>query len=47
MFKCRTVIATGAIMSDIPMVDSPEDTDELKNGVLVEVDGDNGKIAIL
>ena len=45
--KAEPIIATGAIMSDIPMVDSPEDTDELKNGVLVEVDGDNGKIAIL
>ena len=45
--NAEPIIATGAIMSDIPMVDSPEDTDELKNGVLVEVDGDNGKIAIL
>ena len=42
-----TIIATGALMSDIPMVDSPEVTDKLKNGDLVEVEGDNGKIAIL
>lgn len=33
--NAEPIIATGAIMSDIPMVDSPEDTDELKNGVLV------------
>ena len=41
------IIATGAIMSDIPMVDSPEDTKELTDGTLVEVDGDNGTIEIL
>ena len=35
------------IMSDIPMVDSPSQTKDLKNGVLVEVDGDNGTIEIL
>lgn len=45
--NAEPIIATGPIMSDIPMVDSPEVTDKLKNGVLVEVDGDNGKIAIL
>lgn len=41
------IIATGAIMSDIPMVDSPESTIELTTGALVEVDGDNGTIEIL
>ena len=34
-------------MSDIPMVDSPSSTKELKNDVLVEVDGSGGKINIL
>ena len=45
--NAEPIIATGAIMSDIPMVDSPEDTKELVNGALVEVDGDNGSITIL
>jgi phosphomecalonate degydratase small subunit len=41
------IIATGAIMSDIPMVDSPESTDELIDGVKVEVDGEKGEIKLL
>lgn len=41
------IIATGAIMSDIPMVDSPADTTELTSGTVVEVDGDNGTIEVL
>lgn len=45
--NAEPIIATGAIMSDIPMVDSPEDTDSLTDGTLVEVDGDNGTITIL
>lgn len=45
--NAEPIIATGAIMSDIPMVDSPSSTEELKDGILVEVDGDNGKINIL
>lgn len=45
--NAEPIIATGAIMSDIPMVDSPEDTNELTTGTLVEVDGDNGTIEIL
>ena len=45
--NAEPIIATGAIISDIPMVDSPEDVSQLKNDVLVEVDGNNGKIAIL
>ena len=38
--NAEPIIATGAIMSDIPMVDSPEDTNDLVDGALVEVDGD-------
>lgn len=45
--EAEPIIATGAIMSDIPMVDSPEDTKELVNGVSVEVDGNSGTITIL
>ena len=45
--KAEPIIATGAIMSDIPMVDSPGETKDLTNGTLVEVDGDNGTIEIL
>ena len=45
--KAEPIIATGAIMSDIPMVDSPSSVDELVNGQMVEVDSDNGKITLL
>jgi len=45
--KAEPIIATGAIMSDIPMVDSPSDVKDLVNGVFVEVDSDNGKISII
>ena len=41
------IIATGAIMSDIPMVDSPSNTKDLITGTLVEVDGDRGTIEII
>ena len=45
--NAEPIIATGAIMSNIPMVDSPSSIDDLKDGVCVEVDGDNGTIEIL
>ncbi|MDL2246304.1 DUF126 domain-containing protein [Methanobrevibacter sp. OttesenSCG-928-K11] len=45
--NAEPIIATGAIMSDIPMVDSPNDSTDLINGIEVEVDGDNGTITIL
>ena len=45
--NAEPIIATGAIMSDIPMVDCPENTENLTDGTLVEVDGDNGIITIL
>ncbi|MBQ9026585.1 MAG: DUF126 domain-containing protein [Methanobrevibacter sp.] len=45
--NAEPIIATGAIMSDIPMVDSPSSTQELIDGAMVEVDGDNGTITIL
>lgn len=45
--KAEPIIATGAIMSDIPMVDSPSSVNELVNGVNVEVDCDNSTINVL
>ena len=45
--KAEPIIATGAIMSDIPMVDSPSDVKELLTGVPVEVNSDNGEIKII
>ena len=45
--KAEPIIATGAIMSDIPMVDSPSSVEELVNGKMVEVDSDNGQISVL
>ena len=37
--NAEPIIATGAIMSDIPMVDSTSRTEELTNGTLFEVGG--------
>lgn len=45
--EAEPIIATGAIMSDIPMVDCPEDTSSLVDNALVEVDSDNGQINLL
>jgi len=45
--KAEPIIATGAIISDIPMVDSPESTDGLVSGVKVAVNGEKGKITLL
>lgn len=45
--NAEPIIATGAIMSDIPLVDTPSVTKDLKTGTLVEVDGTNGTIEIL
>lgn len=45
--NAEPIIATGAIMSNIPMVDSPSNIDKLVNGVQVKVDSDNGEIVII
>ena len=45
--NAEPIIATGAIMSDIPMVDSPSSTDNLINGITVEVDCNASLIHIL
>ena len=47
--EAEPIIATGAIMAEIPMVDRPEDDilGTLKDGDLVEVDADSGIIKIL
>lgn len=42
--EAEPIIATGAIMANLPMVDNPENINELKNGKTVEVDADNGLI---
>ena len=45
--EAETIIATGAIIGNIPMVDHitlPADT--AKDGVLVSVDGDNGTVSM-
>jgi uncharacterized protein len=47
--EAEPIIATGAIMAGIPMVDHPEDEvlDLLHNGDVVAVDADSGFIRIL
>jgi len=45
--NAEPIIATGAIISNIPMVDLPESTEDLVNGVKVEVNGEKGEIVIL
>ena len=44
--KAEPIIATGVIMSDIPMVDSPSTYNELLDNIEVEVNGNNGEIVI-
>ena len=46
--EAEPIIATGAIMASIPMVDQPEENilELLKEGDLVEVDADQGIIEI-
>ena len=43
--SAEPIIAVGAIISKIPMVDQPEDISKLKNGQIVEVDGETGSIS--
>lgn len=45
--NAEPIIATGAIMSDIPMVDSPSETKDLTDGVSVEVNANDGLITII
>jgi len=45
--NAEPIIATGAIISDIPMVDSPTSTDGLVDGVKVRVDSEKGEITLL
>jgi len=45
--EAEPIIATGAIMGEIPMVDRPEkDISGFKDGAEVTVDGDSGEIEI-
>ena len=45
--NAEPIIATGAIISDIPMVDSPKSTDGLVNGVKLGVNAEKGEIRLL
>ena len=47
--ETETIVATGVILAEIPCVDKPEENliETLKNGTLVEVDGDKGEIKII
>lgn len=44
--EAETIVATGAIISDIPMVDGV-DISKLRTGMKVRVDADSGEIEIL
>ncbi|MDR2545651.1 MAG: DUF126 domain-containing protein [Methanobrevibacter sp.] len=44
--NAEPIIATGAIMSNIPMVDRPESVDKLLDSLEVEVDGSIGEIEV-
>lgn len=44
--NAEPIIATGAIISDIPMVDSPSSDKELKNNMEIEVNADKGEIIL-
>lgn len=44
--EAETIVATGAIIADIPMVDGV-DVSKLKTGMKVRVDADTGEVEIL
>lgn len=43
--EAETIVATGAIIAEIPMVDKV-DISKIKNGQIVEVDADKGEVII-
>ncbi|WP_175060052.1 DUF126 domain-containing protein [Thermococcus sp. 2319x1] len=43
--EAETIVATGAIIAEIPMVDKV-DISKIKNGQIVEVDADRGEVII-
>lgn len=45
--NAEPIIATGAIMAKIPMVDSPETTEGLNTGVKVIINASKGEISII
>ncbi len=47
--ETETIVATGVILAGIPCVDKPDENiiETLKDGDVVEVDGDKGEIRIL
>ncbi len=44
--SAEPIIAVGAIISGIPMVDQPQDISKIKNGQKLEVDGTKGLVRI-
>jgi len=44
--ECETIVAVGAIISDIPCVDNI-DVSKIKTGQKVKVDGDSGTVELL
>jgi predicted aconitase with swiveling domain len=44
--ECETIVAVGAIISDIPCVDNIE-VSKIKTGQKVKVDGDSGTVELL
>jgi hypothetical protein len=44
--EAETIVATGAIIAEIPMVDGI-DVSKLKNGATVRVNGDSGEVEVL
>ncbi|WP_297438317.1 DUF126 domain-containing protein [Thermococcus sp.] len=44
--EAETIVATGAIIAEIPMVDGI-DVSKLKNGARVRVNGDSGEVEVL
>jgi predicted aconitase with swiveling domain len=44
--ECETIVAVGAIISEIPCVDKI-DIDEIENGKMIEVDAGNGTVRVM
>ena len=44
--ECETIVAVGVIISEIPCVDKI-DISQLKDGMTVEVDGENGTVKVV
>jgi len=45
--SAEPIIATGAIIANIPTFDSPKSTDKLVNGLKIKIDSDKNEISFL